>query len=61
MTEMVEEIAEEAEKIVEEVEEKLPGDSKLKEALESFDHLAKMAINEAKKAEDVIHKVRLYF
>lgn len=57
MTEMVEEIAEEAEKIVEEVEEKLPGDSKLKKALESFDDLTKMAVKEARKAEDIIHKV----
>ncbi|XP_011097529.1 uncharacterized protein LOC105176430 [Sesamum indicum] len=58
VTEVVEEIAEEAEKIVEEVEEKLPGDSKLKEALESFDDLAKMAVKEAKKAEDLVHKVK---
>lgn len=57
MTEMVEEIAEEAEKIVEEVEEKLPGDSNLKKALESFDDLTKMAVKEARKAEDIIHKV----
>ncbi|KAK4430545.1 hypothetical protein Salat_1355200 [Sesamum alatum] len=58
VTEVVEEIAEEADKIVEEVEEKLPGDSKLKEALESFDNLAKMAVKEAKKAEDIVHKVK---
>ncbi|KAL0423105.1 UNVERIFIED_CONTAM: hypothetical protein Sradi_0845300 [Sesamum radiatum] len=58
VTEVVEEIAEEAEKIVEEVEEKLPGDSKLKEALESFDDLAKTAVKEAKKAEDLVHKVK---
>ncbi|KAG6401170.1 hypothetical protein SASPL_138016 [Salvia splendens] len=58
VTEMVEEMAEEAEKIVEEVEEKLPGDSKLKKALESFENLAKVAVKEAKKAEDIIHKVK---
>ncbi|KAI3462098.1 hypothetical protein Pfo_018761 [Paulownia fortunei] len=58
VTEVVEEIAEEAEKIMEEVEEKLPNDSKLKEALESFDDLAKMAVKEAKKAEDLVHKVK---
>ncbi|KAG8373409.1 hypothetical protein BUALT_Bualt11G0021300 [Buddleja alternifolia] len=58
VTETVEEIAEEAETIVEEVEEKLPGDSKLKEALESFDQLAKKAVKEAHKAEDIIHMVK---
>ncbi|KAL3818936.1 hypothetical protein ACJIZ3_004841 [Penstemon smallii] len=58
VTELVEEMAEEAEKIVEEVEEKLPGDSKIKEALESLDDLAKKAVVESKKAEDLIHKVR---
>ncbi|KAL0449392.1 UNVERIFIED_CONTAM: hypothetical protein Slati_1495600 [Sesamum latifolium] len=57
VTEMVEEVAEEAEKIVEEVEEKLPGDSQIKEALDSLDDLAKKAVLEAKKAEDVVHKV----
>ncbi|KAL1569665.1 hypothetical protein AAHA92_01117 [Salvia divinorum] len=59
VAEVVEEVAERAEKIVEEVEEKLPDDSKLREALESFDALAKKAANEAKKAEDVVHKVKL--
>lgn len=57
VAEVVEEVAEQAEKLVEEVEEKLPDDSKLREALESFDALAKKAANEAKKAEDVVHKV----
>ncbi|XP_047974467.1 uncharacterized protein LOC125216744 [Salvia hispanica] len=59
VAEVVEEVAEQAEKLVEEVEEKLPDDSKLREALESFDALAKKAANEAKKAEDVVHKVKL--
>ncbi|XP_042025758.1 uncharacterized protein LOC121772640 [Salvia splendens] len=59
VAEVVEEVAEQAEKIMEEVEEKLPDDSKLREALESFDALAKKAANEAKKAEDVVHKVKL--
>ncbi|XP_057783842.1 uncharacterized protein LOC131001468 [Salvia miltiorrhiza] len=58
VAEMVEEVAERAEKIVEEVEEKLPEDSKLREALESFDELAKKAANEAKKAEDAVNKVK---
>ncbi|KAK4417110.1 hypothetical protein Salat_2536500 [Sesamum alatum] len=58
VTEVVEEVAEEAEKIVEEVEEKLPGDSQIKEALESLDDLARKAVLEAKKAEDVVHKVK---
>lgn len=55
--EVVEEVAEQAEKILQEVEEKLPDDSKLKEGLESFDSLAKKAVNEAKRAEDVVNKV----
>ncbi|XP_051127321.1 uncharacterized protein LOC127248822 [Andrographis paniculata] len=55
---VVEEVGEEAEKIVEEVEEKLPGDSKLRQTLESFDNLAKHAVNDAKKAEEVVHKVK---
>lgn len=61
MAEVVEEVAEEAEKIAEEVEEKLPGDSKLKESLQSLDALAKRAVNEANKAEDAIHKVFFLF
>ncbi|KZV38170.1 hypothetical protein F511_35993 [Dorcoceras hygrometricum] len=56
VTEVVEEIAEEADKIVEEVEAKLPGDSKLKKTLDKFDQLAKQAVEEAKLAEDIIHK-----
>ncbi|XP_073050743.1 uncharacterized protein [Primulina eburnea] len=58
LTEVVEEIAEETDKIVEEVEAKLPGDSKLKQTLDKFDNLAKKAVDEAKQAEDIIHKVR---
>ncbi|XP_073156264.1 uncharacterized protein [Henckelia pumila] len=58
VTEVVEEIADEAEKIVEELEAKLPGDSKLRKTLDKFDNLAKLAVNEAKQAEDIVHKVR---
>ncbi|KAL8047105.1 hypothetical protein ABFX02_08G217200 [Erythranthe guttata] len=58
VAEMVELVAEEAEKIVEEVEEKLPEDSKIKKKLQSFDALAKRAVDEAKKAEDAVHKVK---
>ncbi|KAL7131597.1 hypothetical protein ABFS83_12G014400 [Erythranthe nasuta] len=58
VTEVVEEMAEKADQIMEEVEAKLPGDSKLKEALDSFEDLAKMAVKEAKKAEDLVHKVK---
>ncbi|XP_073280822.1 uncharacterized protein [Primulina huaijiensis] len=58
VTDVVEEIAEETDKIVEEVESKLPGDSKLKKTLDNLDNLTKKAVNEAKQAEDIVHKVR---
>ncbi|KAK4353922.1 hypothetical protein RND71_026116 [Anisodus tanguticus] len=57
MTEIVEEVADEVEKIAEEVERKLPGDSKLKESLESIENLAEGAVKYAKQTQDLIHKV----
>ncbi|XP_075481931.1 uncharacterized protein LOC142522433 [Primulina tabacum] len=58
VTDVVEGIAEETDKIVEEVESKLPGDSKLRKTLDKLDDLTKKAVDEAKQAEDIIHKVR---
>uniref|UniRef100_M1D999 Uncharacterized protein n=2 Tax=Solanum tuberosum TaxID=4113 RepID=M1D999_SOLTU len=57
MSEIVEEVAEEVEKIVEEVENKLPGDSKLKESLDSIENLAQGAVKYAHQAQDLIHKI----
>ncbi|KAL6222875.1 hypothetical protein ACLB2K_006265 [Fragaria x ananassa] len=58
VTEVVEELAEEVEKVSEQVAEKLPDDAKLKKAMESVEHLAEEAVEKAKLAEDIIHKVK---
>ncbi|KAK4353065.1 hypothetical protein RND71_028583 [Anisodus tanguticus] len=57
MTEIVEEVADEVEMIAEEVEKKIPGDSKLKESLDSIENLAEGAVKYAKQSQDLIHKV----
>ncbi|PRQ48575.1 hypothetical protein RchiOBHm_Chr2g0112261 [Rosa chinensis] len=58
VTEVVEELAEEVEKVSEQVADKLPDDAKLKKAMESVEHLAEEAVEKAKLAEDIIHKVK---
>lgn len=61
MSEIVEEVAEKVDKITEEIEEKLPGDSKLKESLDSIENLAEGAVKYANEAQDIIQKVSLIF
>ncbi|KAM1074057.1 hypothetical protein FF1_019104 [Malus domestica] len=57
VTEVVEELAEQVEKVAEQVEDKLPEDAKLRDAMESIEHLAEEAVKKAELAKDVIHKV----
>nr|GLL38659.1 uncharacterized protein LOC109172458 [Ipomoea trifida] len=47
----------EVDKVAEEIEKKLPGDSKLKKSLDSIENLAEQAVSYAKQAEGVINKV----
>ncbi|XP_009617935.1 uncharacterized protein LOC107800444 [Nicotiana tabacum] len=58
MSEIVEEVAEKVDKIAEEIEEKLPGDSKLKQSLDSIENLAEGAVKYANQAQDVIQKIK---
>ncbi|XP_009789758.1 uncharacterized protein LOC107769288 [Nicotiana tabacum] len=58
MSEIVEEVAEKVDKITEEIEEKLPGDSKLKESLDSIENLAEGAVKYANEAQDIIQKIK---
>lgn len=57
VTEVAEELAEVVEKVADEVGDKLPDDTKLKDAMESVENLAKTAVKEAKVAEQLIHQV----
>ncbi|OIT03086.1 PREDICTED: uncharacterized protein LOC109225247 [Nicotiana attenuata] len=58
MSEIVEEVAEKVDQIAEEIEEKLPGDSKLKEHLDSIENLAEGAVKYANQAQDIIQKIK---
>lgn len=60
MTDIAENLGEAAEKLAEAVEKKIPDeDSKLKEAVEAVDRLAKEAVKEAEEAKRLIHEVPL--
>ncbi|KAF8406056.1 hypothetical protein HHK36_008136 [Tetracentron sinense] len=60
VAEVVEVLAKEVGKVAEEVEDKLPGDTKLKESLDLIEDIAKEAVEKADKAEEIINKVLLY-
>ena len=60
MTEIAEDVGEAADKLIEAVENKIPEQNiKLKEAVETIDHLSKEVVKEAKEAKRLIHKVPL--
>lgn len=58
--EVVEQIAGVVEKVSSEVAEKLPEESKLKDAVLLVEQVSKEAAEEAQAARDIIHKVILY-
>lgn len=58
ITDVVEDIAEQADKLVDEVESKLPVDSNLRKTIERLDDLTDIALQHAQKAEALVEKVK---
>ncbi|XP_059624220.1 uncharacterized protein LOC132267160 [Cornus florida] len=58
LTEIVEDVAEGVEKVADEIGDKLPEDTKLREAVDSIEKLAREAVKEADLAQDLINKVQ---
>ncbi|XP_051144022.1 uncharacterized protein LOC127260350 isoform X3 [Andrographis paniculata] len=58
VTDIIENIADQADKLVDEIESKLPEDSNLVETVEKLDKLTDIALEKAKQAEEIVQQVK---
>ncbi|XP_051144021.1 uncharacterized protein LOC127260350 isoform X2 [Andrographis paniculata] len=58
LKDIIENIADQADKLVDEIESKLPEDSNLVETVEKLDKLTDIALEKAKQAEEIVQQVK---